>query len=83
MSGRWADLMQLARGHFARGIERRLEQLTTFSSMNAMGRAALAHAHAGAMLSLLEWWLDRGAQQSAAEMDALFHQTVWRAVQPR
>lgn len=75
-AGRLGDLLQLARGHFARGIERRLEQMLAFAGRTETERSALAHAQAGAMLSLLEWWLDHGSKQTAAEMDQLFHQTI-------
>ena len=70
--------MELARGQFARGIERRLAELPRAQSISADERPAVAFAHAGALLSLLEWWIDRGMKQSPAEMDELFHRMVWR-----
>lgn len=74
-SGRIHAYFGLAQGYFARGIARRLKQ---------MGRANLpqreldarSHALAGNLLSLLTWWLDRGAIESAHAMDELFHQIV-------
>jgi hypothetical protein len=69
--------MELARGHFARGIERRLTELPRGQSIPASDRSAVAFAHAGALLSLLTWWIDRGMRQSPAEMDEMFHRIVW------
>ena len=78
-SGKMQDSLELARAHFARGIERRLSELPRAQSIPASDRAAVAFAHAGALLSLLTWWIDRGMKQSPAEMDALFHRIVWGA----
>jgi hypothetical protein len=36
---------------------------------------------AGSMLSLLRWWLDRGAKESPHAMDELFHRMVWNGLQ--
>ncbi|MFN7930604.1 MAG: TetR/AcrR family transcriptional regulator [Blastocatellia bacterium] len=74
-SGKFQDAMELAEAHFARGIERRLAQLLPARSND--NRAALAHAFAGAMFSLMAWWLDHGKPASPAQMDAMFHQLVW------
>jgi len=76
-SGRYQENMDLARGHFARGIERRLAELPRGKSIPPTDRPAIAFAHAGALLSLLTWWLDRGMRESPAEMDELFHRIVW------
>ena len=76
-SGKWTENMELARGHFARGIERRLAELPRGQSISDSERPAIAFAHAGALLSLLTWWIDRGMRQSAADMDELFHRIVW------
>ena len=76
-SGKWTENMELARGHFARGIERRLAELPRGQSISESERPAIAFAHAGALLSLLTWWIDRGMRQSAADMDELFHRIVW------
>lgn len=72
-SGRMADVMELGRRHFARAIEKRLGP-----SPRGRGRAraALAHALAGAVISLLGWWLEERMPFSAEEMDALFHGLV-------
>ena len=76
-SGKYQENMELARGHFARGIERRLSELPRAKSIPAKELPAIAFTHAGALLSLLTWWLDRGMRESPAEMDELFHRLVW------
>ena len=76
-SGKYHENMELARGHFARGIERRLAELPGGKTIPANQLPAIAFAHAGALLSLLSWWLDRGMRESPAEMDELFHRMVW------
>ena len=80
-SGKFNDNMELARGLFARGIERRLSELPKGKGIPADERPAIAFAHAGALLSLLTWWIDRGMRQPAAEMDQLFHKMVWKGVE--
>src|SRR5215212_7439621 len=71
-SGKFQENMELARGHFARGIERRLSELSPGKSILSNELPAIAFAHAGALLSLLTWWLDRGRRETPAEMDELF-----------
>lgn len=79
-SGKLQDAMELAQGHFARGIEQRLAKLSPAHSQPSASRAALAHAFAGAMLSMMSWWLDHGKPSSPMEMDEAFHQMVWAGV---
>jgi hypothetical protein len=43
-------------------------------------RPAIAFAHAGALLSLLTWWIDRGMREKPEEMDQLFHRMVWNGL---
>ena len=76
-SGKFQENMELARGHFARGIERRLAELPRSKSIPSNELPAIAFTHAGALLSLLAWWLDRGMRETPAEMDQLFHRLVW------
>lgn len=76
-SGKFQENMELARGHFARGIERRLSELPRGKSIPPKQLPAIAFTHAGALLSLLTWWLDRGMRESPQEMDELFHRLVW------
>ena len=79
-SGKFQENMELARGHFARGIERRLSELPRGKSIPPKQLPAIAFTHAGALLSLLTWWLDRGMRESPAEMDELFHRMIWNGV---
>jgi AcrR family transcriptional regulator len=76
-AGKLEANLELARGHFARGIERRLSELPRGQAIPENERGAMAFAHAGALLSLMTWWIDRGMKQSPAEMDELFHRIVW------
>ena len=76
-SGRVHDNLELARGQFARGIERRLGELPRARANPAKERPAVAQAHAGALLALLQWWLRSAPRESPERMDALFHRTVW------
>jgi AcrR family transcriptional regulator len=80
-SGKFNDNMELARGLFARGIEQRLSELPKGKGIPAAERPAIAFAHAGALLSLLTWWIDRGMRQPPAEIDQLFHKLVWKGVE--
>jgi len=82
-SGKYQENMELARGHFARGIERRLSELPRARSIPPNQLPAIAFTHAGALLSLLTWWLDRGMRESPAEMDELFHRMIWNGVLPQ
>jgi AcrR family transcriptional regulator len=79
-SGRFQENMELARGHFARGIERRLSELPRARSIPAGELPAIAFTHAGALLSLLTWWLDRGMRESPEQMDELFHRMLWNGL---
>ncbi|HEX6047136.1 MAG TPA: TetR/AcrR family transcriptional regulator [Pyrinomonadaceae bacterium] len=76
-AGKLEANLELARGHFARGIERRLSELPRGQAIPEHERSATAFAHAGALLSLMTWWIDRGMKQSPAEMEELFHRIVW------
>jgi AcrR family transcriptional regulator len=71
------DFLELAHGHFARGIERRLAEVPRGRSIAPERRAVVAYALAGAMLSLMSWWLDRDRPSSPQEMDDLFHTMAW------
>lgn len=65
--GQMHDLLDLMRGCFARSFEQRL------------GDGAVAFALAGALVSLMTWWMDRGCRESPAHMDAIFHRFVARS----
>src|ERR1700754_3155759 len=77
-AGKMNDNLELARGLFARGIERRLAELPKGQGIPENERPAIAFAHAGALLALLQWWVDRWMKQTPAEMDQLFHRMVWK-----
>ena len=76
-SGKLHDVLEIAQEHFARGIEQRLAEIPRARTIPAAERGAIAHAHAGALLSVMTWWLDRNSTSTPAEMDALFHRIVW------
>jgi AcrR family transcriptional regulator len=75
-SAKLQDFLELAQGHFARAIEARLPETPGGRTIPPERRRAAAHALAGAMLSLLEWWLDRGMKEPPEEMDEIFHRMV-------
>jgi len=79
-SGRIHDFMDLGRAHFARGIEQRLIELRHAGALPPARRTAVAHALAGALLSLMVWWIEGSQTLSADAMDELFHGIVWSAV---
>jgi len=79
-SGKIHDVLELGQGHFARGIEQRLAELSPADSTDPLLRTARAQALAGALLSLMSWWIDRGTSSSPAQMDDLYHQMVWSGV---
>jgi AcrR family transcriptional regulator len=79
-SGKIQDVTEIAQGYFARSVEERLAKLRPARAMTPTGRAARAHALAGALLSMLTWWIQRGMPVSAEQMDELFHQMVWSGV---
>jgi len=76
-SGHVKDFYELAEGHFARGIERRLIESGRLTNIPPRELAARATALSGSMLALLRWWLDRGEKETPMQMDKLFHQLVW------
>jgi len=79
-AGKINDVMELGQGHFARAIEQRLARLLPVPEKGSMPRAATAHALAGAMLSLMSWWIDHEMTGSPAQMDDLYHKMVWSGV---
>ena len=78
-SGRIQVFFDLAQGYFARGIAQRLKQMG-LPMWNRHELEASSHAFAGNLLSLLKWWLDRGAKEPAKDMDELFHRMVWKGL---
>ncbi len=80
-SGRLSDFFDLAQGYFARGIEQRLIESGRLPKLQRSELAARSSALAGSLLSLLRWWLDRGAKEPPGAMDELFHRMVWSGLQ--
>ena len=74
-SGKVNDVHALGRGYFARSIEERLQAANVKSE--AVRRTAQAHALAGSLFSLLDWWIDKGMKVDPQEMDDLFHHMAW------
>ena len=79
-SGKLHDSFDLAQGHFARGIERRLCEMPRGRGIPPDRRRALAQALSGALVALMSWWIDRGAPERPEEIDALYHRLVWSGV---
>jgi AcrR family transcriptional regulator len=79
-AGRLNDFYDLAQEAFARGIRQRLVESGRLNGVPKRELAARASALAGSLLSLLRWWLDRGAKETPAAMDELFHKMVWTGV---
>jgi AcrR family transcriptional regulator len=80
-SDRLNDFFDLAQGHFARGIEQRLTESKRLPNLSQRELGIRSFALAGSLLSLLRWWLDRGAKEPPSAMDGLFHRMVWNGLQ--
>ena len=74
------DIMEMGQGFFARGIAQRLAELRGAPAISAARRTALGHAFAGAMFSLLSWWLGSDKAMSAAQLDEMYHRMVWAGI---
>ncbi len=79
-AGQLDDFFSLAQEYFARGIERRLKESKRVTEMPKSELSARSVALAGSLLSLLRWWLERGAKQSPTEIDEIFHRMVWEGM---
>jgi AcrR family transcriptional regulator len=79
-SGRLGDFYDLARPHFARGIQQRLKELPRSRCLPPLERSALAHAMAGALIAQLDWWLEKSQPVPPEEMDRRFHQLIWSSI---
>jgi AcrR family transcriptional regulator len=77
------DFLEMAQGYFARAIEQRFRELRSLRGIATSRTAATSYALAGALLSLMSWWLDHDTSASPEQMDALFHQIVWSGVEVR
>ena len=76
-SGKIRDVWELGREHFARGIEKRLGEISRGRTIPRARRRPISHCAAGSLFSLLDWWLHSSVKLSAAEMDRLFHEVTW------
>jgi AcrR family transcriptional regulator len=79
-SGRVHDVIELGQAQFARGIDQRLTEIAPGGAVLPADRSAIAHAFAGALFSLLSWWIHHAMPKSPEEMDKLFHDMVWARV---
>jgi hypothetical protein len=57
-----------------------LSELPRAGAIPATDLSAIAFTHAGSLLSLLTWWLDRGMREPPEQMDHLFHRMVWNGI---
>jgi len=73
------DFLEMGQEYFARAIDQRLAELPS-RKIASTDRTAMAHALAGALLSLMSWWVDHGALASPEEMDVPYHRIVWSGV---
>jgi AcrR family transcriptional regulator len=79
-AGRLNDFFDLAQGYFSRGIAQRLRRSPRFAKLPKTEWDARAAALAGSLLSLLKWWMDRGAKEPPRAIDELFHRMVWKGL---
>jgi AcrR family transcriptional regulator len=79
-AGKIRDFQEMGQGYFARAIEQRLSELPQPRELTPKRRCAMAQMFAGALMSLLSWWMSCGMPGSPAEMDDLYHQMVWSGV---
>jgi AcrR family transcriptional regulator len=78
-SGKIHEALELCQGHFARGIGQRLVELKQARGSTAE-QHAVAEALAGALLSLLLWWIKAKMPTSPTYMDNLYHRIVWSGI---
>ena len=77
-SGKVNDVLALGRGFFARSIEERLRLAGVHAEPTQL--AAQAHALAGSLFALIDWWIDRGMKTDPKEVDAIFHRMAWSGI---
>ena len=80
-SGKLNEVQTLGRGILARSIDERLRMAGV--ETDAVRRAAQAHALAGSLFSLLDWWVNTGMKADPQEMDDLFHRMAWNGLAGR
>lgn len=79
-AGKHHDVTEAGVSHFARAIDERLAASGRATHLTPIEREAVAHAEAGAIMAMLDWWLFRGEPMSAEDVDALFHRTFWNGI---
>jgi AcrR family transcriptional regulator len=79
-SGKIHEVLELGKGHFARAIELRLAAIERTRGIAAPERTVVSQAFAGALMSLLSWWIDRGMTETPERMDELYHRMFWSGV---
>ena len=90
-AGKIQDVMEIGQGCFARGIDQRLKELAAAKtngtgpapSTQAMVRptsTAVAQMLAGALTSLMTWWIHSDKTFSPAQMDDLYHDMAWAGI---
>ena len=80
-SGHMEAVFDIASGHFARIIERRLKTLA--AQPRELPLSAAARVFGAMAMELGKWWLSRPTQLSAQDMDDRFHELVWRGIGDR
>jgi AcrR family transcriptional regulator len=90
-AGKIQDVMEIGQGCFARGIDQRLIELAAAKtngtasapSTRPMVRptsTAVAQMLAGALTSLMTWWIHSDKALSPAQMDDLYHDMAWAGI---
>lgn len=92
-AGRIQDVMEIGQSYFARGIEQRLADLAGSlarsktggrtplrSHANRAASTALSQMLAGALTSVMTWWIHSGKALTPAQMDDLYHDLVWAGI---
>ena len=78
-SGLQHAVFDLVTGHLARLIQRRIAELRPDLSATTLPPATTAGMLAAALVEMLGWWLEP-SRRTAREMDAHFHDMVWRGL---
>ena len=73
---------ELLTGHLARIIQRRMVEVCPERRPGGLPPGVAARLFAAALVEMMRWWLERGAQPDASEMDRQFHALVWRGLGP-
>lgn len=79
-AGKHAAVLASGRIHIANAIEQRLSRSPRARDIPRNHLRAIALAHAGGVLALVEWWPDRDRDISAAEVDELFERMFWKSI---